>query len=1488
MFKSGFYVNGQYVQVNRNPTVFFSGLANGQVVCEFDVLNLDNQASSVGIQYQLTGNFSNQNLVQDFAVRLEGSGAFNDGAGAIVNNIIEPGKATFDTRLAFVNSSTGNTSPKSIEIRYQVDPGTNGSTGQSCYGTSSMVVQVAQNSSFDFDNSVVNPSGTTYCYTEPAKELRSLFNGVAIGGTAGNPNSVSYSGFGVNDFGNSLGAFRPGVAVDQISPGTSVQQSIPVTALYRDANQCRSTRVRTFKANPDIHPAFTFAGRVNYCYEDIANSFSGHVQDFTVNAATVSSSGSYRIVYVDPSNTQRELQTVNNNNTTFLSKTFYDQVQTFLQANNFTADMNQAVNLNIQYTETLNADQVCAESVVQTMTINPPIVLDIFGLTDNATLCRNNNDDVTQGNVISVEGSVTGSGIFKLDDDDDFSAVNPTLNGAALQNAGKASINLLTAYNASGNTGTTREVFIQYEYTAPGCTGPADVSKSFEISPPPPLSFSPDNHDPADVLCNGDAPLQLNTDENVNVTMSGYGITDSGTGVGQATFNPQLAFNTSISNGGSINSTQNITVSAKIFDAFGCANIKTVVYKVNPVPIATVDFDKTDFCYEDAAGLVTGEQVRSWFAVEYQGGTTPYTQQIGDINNPVSQFQFDPKQRFDEATGVYGASTLTPVNFHVYYNVADADDCTNTVGPTIVTVANKIDVAIAGIDNNDIFCSNENNGETVLTFNPFPNNASKREFSIDGDPETLTSDKFTFRPALLGGDYTLEYVVFSGENNCSNTATISVKVLPSPEAIFDPEPACEGDLVEFNADGTNNLSSAVYTWTLIDSVRTGQSIQHRFPGTNLYGVNLKVQYPAYNNNPALVCRDSLRLDQVIGSIPETLNFDHFNVCEGNETTFAIEPDIPVSQVRWSFADGTSTNLGFSADPITGVPETSGTYQAPVHKFPGQGNYAVEVTGKTAEVFGGCELTEIHYIDILKIWTPSPAEPFYDMSQLNGGNGFWVVEDPAGNSSWEFMAASKARINTGESAWVTDSADPYKANDVSFVNSPCFDLSSFSRPVLSLKHWTDTEASDGAVLQYSTNGGQTWERLGNVASGLDWYNRLTISSNPGEQSNLSSGWSDTEQLEWSNGKHTLDVITQPRTQVRFRVAFSSFNNLEGRDGFAFNNVVIEERNRTILVENFTNESATANNDKFRLFRGANFNPAELVKLQYHHAAAVTNAVTDNLHLDNPVDQNARAAFYGVTNPVRAFIDGGFGQSSTNASFESQAIDTYFNLRSLVTSPVNISVDFLPEIDASLPDMAQLYVKASVQATNDLGGPGQYNVFIAIAEQTVDGQIYVLRKFLPDASGTPLTSLSATDPVQEIKVSYDMRHVTRNPGGDFAPFAVIVFVQNLQTKDVIQTVMRRDGTASSEIITGVESSLENDIRLYPNPADEMLNIILPAPVKVETPVRLFDTFGREVYSGTFKAGEHIKAVGTKLLSGGVYLIQISTPQGSIQKKALVVHE
>src|SRR5258706_5675311 len=106
-----------------------------------------------------------------------------------------------------------------------------------------------------------------------------------------------------------------------------------------------------------------------------------------------------------------------------------------------------------------------------------------------------------------------------------------------------------------------------------------------------------------------------------------------------------------------------------------------------------------------------------------------------------------------------------------------------------------------------------------------------------------------------------------------------------------------------------------------------------------------------------------------------------------------------------------------------------------------------------------------------------------MKGVNGEDGFWKVEDKAGNSTWTFGIPNKPSFIPGAKAWVNGGlAGFYPYNDESYVNSPCFDLTAFTKPVISMNYWDDTEAGqDGAVLQYSVglsgSGVQQWYNVG---------------------------------------------------------------------------------------------------------------------------------------------------------------------------------------------------------------------------------------------------------------------------------------------------------------------------------------------------------------------------------------------------------------------------
>ncbi len=1426
----------QYVNFYQTPPLKVRGVASGQIVCDVDQ-NIELEANYESGTFEISRDQTN--WVSGPTV-------------GIVDNPVNSGKALFNPHNAYV--STGFAAPLNIPasgitnfyIRYTyVVPGTSGSNSSACEATLIIPFKISNNPTVAW----VPFTKTEFCYEAANVNVKTD----AL--EAGEFDVIS--GFGVFDNGNSTAVFDPDEGLKAKAFATNnppytdynSPETIIISAKRTDGNGCSTTINQTVSVHP-LFPASFTESDLSLCYED-----------GTQNIVGAQPNGSF--VLSHPKLTVNFPQTTLNN---FNLRTYFDQAV----AAGADGSVMQTFDLTFK---TFDPALGCQNSLTKSFSVNPPILMDIGGLTSGQIVCGN-------GAPFELTGNQPSAGSFEISTSPNSGFVNNAL-GLANTTSGKATY---TPSGAGFAAGTPQQsLYIRYSFLGPGCVGSAQTTETLIVNPQPAVAFT-------SIPAAGTAycyeqsasptTIDLTATPATNVTFLGFGITDNGNGT--SVFNPTSAYQQSSLadnlNPATDQTVRNIVLTARRTDAQSCVNTATVSYVVNPLPTATFAPAQQQFCYEDDAVTLSGGQTNVSYQFIYKNTTSP-----ANYSPPVlvqSTAPFDPAAFFDDAVSK-GANSLATLQFDVIYTaINNTTGCTNRKDPVVLTVSPRIPVEIAGISEGEVFCSNITDKE--LVFNP-PNGT----FRINGNAEPFSSGQYIFNPPIdgpaSGTDYTFTYTVITG-NNCTNTQQKTIKVLPSPRALFEVQPQCDTALIAYNAEPSTNLATSVYTWNFSGQIKTGQNVEHRFPGVSTYYAKLKVEHPPFviDANNTLVCADSLQQDQVVGPYPKDINFKYYNVCEGDPTNFEVTSTVPLNRVSWDFGDGESTGLGILSDNITGLAQTEGTYQFPVHRFSTAADeLTVRLLGRTSDNFGGCPSIFETKLSILKKWAPSPAEPFYDMSALDNGKGFWVAEDKLGNGSWEFTTAAKQRIVTNEPTWVTGPAEPYKANDVSYVNSPCFDLSSFSRPVISIKHWTDTEPSDGAVLQYSTDGGNNWFRLGDVASGLDWYNRLTISSNPGEQTDLSSGWSLNTQNDWAVGKHTLDVLPPDRHQVRFRVAFASFNNRESHDGFAFNNVVIEERNRTILVENFT--SLAQDNTAFKTFRTINgvFNPEEVVKLQYHHAPAQTNAQPDQLHLDNPVDADARAAFYGVTGPTRAFVDGGFGQATT-ATFGSPALDLYFSLRSLVTAPVMLTLDFVDDPDD------RLNVKATVQATNDLGAPGQYNVFIAVAERSIEGQVYVLRKLLPDAAGIPLTSLSATDPAQEINVSYDMRHVTRLPDGSFAPFAVIVFVQNLQTKDVLQTIMREDGSVSSDLVTGIETPYDQYIRVYPNPADELINIILPAPAAMETPLKMFDTFGRQVYSGTFQSGENVKTLETKTLSAGVYLIQLSTPEGLVQKKAMVVHE
>src|SRR5690606_20447148 len=190
-----------------------------------------------------------------------------------------------------------------------------------------------------------------------------------------------------------------------------------------------------------------------------------------------------------------------------------------------------------------------------------------------------------------------------------------------------------------------------------------------------------------------------------------------------------------------------------------------------------------------------------------------------------------------------------------------------------------------------------------------------------------------------------------------------------------------------------------------------------------------------------------------------------------------------------------------------------------------------------------------------------------------GNGTWFKTSLVG-TSWVLGTPTGETINaaaSGSQAWWTGlnanaevDNSTYYNNEKSEVIGPCLDLTGLQRPMVSLNYWTDAQAGfDGAVLQYSINGGATWETIGDAGgSGLEWYTSVNINGNPGGQGNFA--WSASSGT-WKNARYSLDAIPPAaRSRVIFRIAFGANDDiLQGRvlNGFAFDDVYIGEKKRT---------------------------------------------------------------------------------------------------------------------------------------------------------------------------------------------------------------------------------------------------------------------------------------------------------------------------------------
>lgn len=172
--------------------------------------------------------------------------------------------------------------------------------------------------------------------------------------------------------------------------------------------------------------------------------------------------------------------------------------------------------------------------------------------------------------------------------------------------------------------------------------------------------------------------------------------------------------------------------------------------------------------------------------------------------------------------------------------------------------------------------------------------------------------------------------------------------------------------------------------------------------------------------------------------------------------------------------------------------------------------------------------------------------------FESGNGFWNAGGT--NSTWELGAPANTNIseaNNGVNAWVTNLTGDYVLNELSYVESPCFDFSSLTiDPVFRFAHIFDTEnCCDEGYVDISLDGGANWSRLGVAGEGENWYDDAV--NNEWDGTGSTSGGT-----EWRTAEHLLDNAAGEGA-VKIRIGFSSDGSIQN-EGFGFDDIEIFEQ------------------------------------------------------------------------------------------------------------------------------------------------------------------------------------------------------------------------------------------------------------------------------------------------------------------------------------------
>jgi hypothetical protein len=176
-------------------------------------------------------------------------------------------------------------------------------------------------------------------------------------------------------------------------------------------------------------------------------------------------------------------------------------------------------------------------------------------------------------------------------------------------------------------------------------------------------------------------------------------------------------------------------------------------------------------------------------------------------------------------------------------------------------------------------------------------------------------------------------------------------------------------------------------------------------------------------------------------------------------------------------------------------------------------------------------------------------------------------------------------------------------------------------------------------------------------------------------------------------------------------------------------------------------------------------------------------------------------------------------------------------------------------------------------------------------SVNGEIEfynIMKKMIPDASGTTLSNLAGPNNPTTVNLTYTFNglynlppgsdtpidHTFENSVEDFQNLGVAVWIQDVETKYVLQS---SDGS----IVTSSFKLDKKEIKVFPNPSSEFVNILLPLNHSPST-IEIYDVIGNMIFSDKLIESKNNYKINLADFRSGIYQIVITSKDKIITEK------